>query len=76
MATDTEIVYLEDEYMTLTQLLKTVGAVSTGGEVKWFLQDIVVTVNGEPEARRGKKLYAGDIVSVADIGTFHIRAKG
>lgn len=49
--------------ITLGQLLKHANIVSTGGEVRPFLESVVITVNGEPEQRRGRKLYAGDRIA-------------
>ena len=57
---------LSDEYITLGQLLKDLGIISTGGQAKYFLQDNDVLLNGELENRRGKKLYPDDIVVIAD----------
>ena len=54
----------ETEFMTLNVLLKIEGIIDTGGMAKIFLQENEVLVNGELENRRGRKLYAGDIVEV------------
>ena len=35
----------------------------SGVEAKDIIQDGSVTVNGETETRRGRKLYAGDVAS-------------
>jgi ribosome-associated protein len=48
----------------LGQLLKLAGVRDTGGEVKELLAEEGVTVNGEPEARRGRQLHPGDVVRV------------
>ncbi|MFA9556238.1 S4 domain-containing protein YaaA [Evansella sp. AB-rgal1] len=61
-------VTIHDDYITLGQLLKEVGVISTGGAAKWFLQDNPVRVNNEDENRRGKKLYPGDMVYLEDFG--------
>ncbi|MCF0245779.1 MAG: S4 domain-containing protein YaaA [Ileibacterium sp.] len=53
---------LEDEYITLQQLLKVCDIISSGGQIKAYLAENTVLVNGEPENRRGKKLRAGDVV--------------
>lgn len=53
---------IHDEYITLGQLLKLVGIIGTGGEAKVYLAQNSVDVNGEPEQRRGRKLYPGDRV--------------
>lgn len=50
----------------LGQLLKLAGIVDGGGEVKSFLADHEVLVNGGPETRRGRQLRPGDVVRVAD----------
>jgi ribosome-associated protein len=48
----------------LGQLLKLADVVG-GGEVKAFLAETEVLVNGEPDARRGRQLHPGDVVSLA-----------
>jgi ribosome-associated protein len=54
------------EMIRLGQLLKLAGVRDTGGEVKELLAEQAVTVNGEPEARRGRQLHPGDVVRVGD----------
>ena len=54
----------DEEYITLQSLLKVSNVISTGGMAKMFLEDNEVLVNGEPENRRGRKLYPGDKVEV------------
>ena len=62
-----EIVLREDEeYITLNVLLKITDIISTGGMAKIFLAENVVYVNGEEENRRGRKLYRGDVIEVAN----------
>lgn len=53
---------LRDEYIKLEQLLKVCDVVSSGGQVKEYLANVDCFVNGELETRRGKKIYAGDVV--------------
>lgn len=55
---------IRGESIRLGQLLKLVGAVEGGGDVKAFLAQRDVRVNGEPEARRGRQLRAGDRVRI------------
>ena len=57
-----EIIKLRDEYIKLGQALKA-GFVESGVDAKFVIQDGLVSVNGEIEVQRGKKLYAGDVVS-------------
>ncbi|AKP67648.1 S4 domain-containing protein YaaA [Companilactobacillus ginsenosidimutans] len=62
---------IETEFITVGQFLKEVGIIGTGGQAKWYLQENSITVNGEPENRRGKKLHKGDTI-VAESQTFEI----
>ncbi|MBA2874328.1 S4 domain-containing protein YaaA [Thermaerobacillus caldiproteolyticus] len=66
----TKSVEITTEIITLGQFLKLIQAIETGGMAKWFLQTNEVTVNGEREDRRGRKLKNGDIVNIAGFGTF------
>lgn len=54
---------IRDEYIKLGQALKLAGMVGSGVEAKVMIQDGQVTVNGEVELQRGKKLHVGDIFS-------------
>lgn len=58
-----EIIKLRDEFIKLGQALKAANLVEDGVEAKYVIQDGLVTVNGEVDTRRGRKLYDGDIVS-------------
>ena len=53
------------DMIRLGQLLKLAGIVGSGGEIKAFLSTEPITVNGEPENRRGRQLVRGDVVAVA-----------
>lgn len=61
-----------DEVITLGQFLKNEGIIGTGGEAKWFLAENEVTLNGEPEDRRGRKLRDGDEVNLGEFGHYRI----
>ena len=50
--------------ITLDQFLKTTGLVGTGGQAKIAIQEGYVTVNGELETRRRRKLAMGDVIVV------------
>ena len=50
----------------LGQLLKVAGVIDSGAEVKGFLADQPVLVNGEPEDRRGRQLHLGDVITAGD----------
>ncbi|MBQ81771.1 MAG: RNA-binding protein [Crocinitomicaceae bacterium] len=53
---------LHTEYIDLLQLLKATSIVMSGGEAKILVDDGYVTVNGEIEHRRRRKLRVGDVV--------------
>jgi ribosome-associated protein len=54
------------EMIRLGQLLKLAGVIGSGAQVKAFLASEPVSVNGEPETRRGRQLHPGDIVRVGE----------
>lgn len=58
-----------EPYIKLDQFLKRQGIAQTGGEAKIIIKQGMVEVNGKEESRRGRKLVAGDRVTVA--GTTH-----
>ncbi|WP_142162570.1 RNA-binding S4 domain-containing protein [Cellulomonas sp. SLBN-39] len=53
-----------DEPIRLGMFLKLVGVAENGGHARALLLDDAVTVNGEPETRRGRQLQVGDVVQV------------
>ena len=58
-------VTVRGDYITLGQLLKLEGAIDSGGDVRDYLSEHAIQVNGEREERRGRKLRAGDSVTLA-----------
>ena len=58
-----ETIKLRDEFIKLGQALKAAGLVESGVEAKEVIQDGQVSVNGEIDTRRGRKLYPGDVAS-------------
>lgn len=57
-----EIIKLRDDYIKLGQALKAANLVESGVDAKFVIQDGLVSVNGETEYQRGKKLKDGDVV--------------
>ena len=51
---------------TLGRALKAASLVGTGGEAKVLIQAGEVSVNGEVETRRGRRLAEGDVIEVGD----------
>jgi ribosome-associated protein len=52
------------DYIKLDSFLKAVNVVGSGGEAKIIIAEGQVSVNGETETRRGRKLYPGDHVAL------------
>ena len=61
-----EVIKLRDDHIKLGQALKAAGLVESGVMAKEVIVDGQVRVNGETDTRRGRKLYAGDIVTFED----------
>lgn len=55
---------IKTEYITLSQFLKLSNIVQSGGEAKNFLLNEEILVNGQPDNRKGRKLYRNDSVLV------------
>ena len=53
---------IRDETIRLGQLLKLAGLADSGADAKELLAAGEVSVNGEPEERRGRQLRDGDVV--------------
>lgn len=54
---------LRDEFIKLGQALKAAGIAESGVDAKFMIQDGKVSVNGETELRRGRKLFDQDEVA-------------
>lgn len=57
-----ETITLKDEFIKLGQALKASGLCESGVDAKFAVLDGLVTVNGETQLQRGKKLYDGDVI--------------
>lgn len=61
------------DFIKLDQFLKVTDVASSGGEAKLLIRSGTVSVNGEMEIRRGRKLYDSDVVTVEDVSfTVHL----
>jgi ribosome-associated protein len=56
------IVEITREPVELYKILKFEGLVASGGEAKLLIGDGQVTVNGEVETRRARKMVSGDVI--------------
>ena len=53
---------IRGESIRLGQLLKLAGVAESGADAKALIAEGGVTVNGEPETRRGRQVRPGDVV--------------
>ena len=63
---------IQKEPIELYKILKFEGMTSTGGEAKLLIGDGQVTVNGETETRRRRKMMNGDVIGFRD-NQFHLQ---
>ncbi|MBK4206395.1 S4 domain-containing protein YaaA [Bacillus licheniformis] len=68
----TKTVAIDTEMISLGQFLKLADVIQSGGMAKWFLSEYEVLVNDEPDNRRGRKLYVGDVVTIEGFGSFQV----
>lgn len=61
-----EEIEIRGDMIRLGQLLKLAAIAGSGSEARALLLENVVTVNGEPESRRGRQLRRGDVVAIGD----------
>lgn len=57
---------LDKEFMTITQLLKALDYIGSGGEARYFLYEEDVFLNNEPVYEKKKKIRQGDVVTIND----------
>ncbi|MCI4170610.1 S4 domain-containing protein YaaA, partial [Bacillus spizizenii] len=63
---------IDTEMITLGQFLKLADVIQSGVMAKWFLSEHEVLVNNEPDNRRVRKLYVGDVVEIEGFGSFQV----
>ena len=61
-----EKIEITTEYIKLDSALKYSGIAENGSHAKEMVLEGLITVNGEKELRRGRKLYKGDIFKIDD----------
>ncbi len=61
-----EKIEITTEYIKLDSALKYSGIAENGAHAKEMVLEGLITVNGEKELRRGRKLYKGDIFKIDD----------
>jgi ribosome-associated protein len=60
-------IVIRGDVIRLGQLLKLADVADSGADAKQLLADGNVTVNDEPEARRGRQVRRGDVVVAAGV---------
>lgn len=64
--------FIKTEFIKLGQALKLSGLIDQGSDVKIYITQGNVYVNGSKAFERGKKLYSGDKVELKNEGSFEI----
>ncbi len=65
-----EKMIIHTEMIQLDQLLKFHGLIETGGQVKFFLEEHPVSINGIPCHEKRKKIHVGDELQIEGVGSF------
>ncbi|WP_338822627.1 RNA-binding S4 domain-containing protein [Mycoplasmopsis felifaucium] len=55
-------IYIKDNCIEIGKLIKKIGLVSTGGQVKYFLETNKILINNNKPAGRSTKVYIDDVV--------------
>lgn len=70
-----EKIYIHTEFIKLQQALKLAGLVDQGSDVKFYLSDGMVLVNGAVATERGKKIRPGDVIELKGVGCVEVAAE-
>jgi ribosome-associated protein len=63
---------LDGEYIELIKLIKLLGITSTGGQAKMLVEHGLVSVDGELESRKRRKIKKGMVVEIKDQETIEV----
>lgn len=67
---------LNDDYIELFKLIKTMGLTDSGGHAKMLIEEGTVKRNGEVELRKRAKIIAGDTIEIdGDVITIEAATK-
>jgi ribosome-associated protein len=67
---------IHTDYIKLNQFLKWANAVSSGAHANRMILDGLVSVDGEIENKRGKKIFPGNCVEVKGVGSYLVVREG
>lgn len=70
-----EIINISTPTIQLDQLLKWAGIAESGGQVKLFIEDGLILLNGTKVYERRKKIHPGDIIEIKEMGTWKVMAE-
>ncbi len=70
-----EKIYIHTEFIKLQQALKLAGLVDQGSDVKFYLSEGMVLVNGAVATERGKKIRPGDVIELKGVGRVEVAAE-
>ena len=70
-----ETIEISTPTINLDQLLKWAGIAESGGQVKLFIEDGLITINGTLVHERRKKVNPGDIIEIKDMGIWKVMAE-
>ena len=70
-----EKVTIQTEFIKLQQVLKLAGLIDQGSDVKYYLAEGMVFVNGAQASERGKKIRHGDVVEVKGVGSIMVEVE-
>ena len=70
-----EIIEISTPTINLDQLLKWAGIADSGGQVKLFIDDGLIKINGILIHERRKKVNPGDIIEIKEIGIWKVMAE-
>lgn len=65
MSSNSETLVIRDEMIRLGQALKLANVVEDGVDARDVITAGEVEVNGETETRRGRQLFADDVITIA-----------
>lgn len=70
-----DIINISTPTIQLDQLLKWAGIAESGGQVKLFIEDGLISVNGIQIHERRKKIHPGDIIEIQEFGIWKVMAE-
>lgn len=59
-------IVIKDESIRLSQLLKKISVISTGGQAKWYVANNDIKINGRKPEGRNAKILVGSTVWIND----------